>query len=108
MFGDPLRAMLQSSQKPNGDKSNAEPSPETLKLIEAVLEYIRSNLNNIRNTWGPDSPQYKSAAEIMDQYLESNLKSLNVEESEVELLMEQMQGMSLSRGSAPGPSSSAS
>ena len=107
MFGDPLRAVLES-QMANANKTNPKPSPETLKLIEAVLDYIRANLNNIRNTWGPDSPQYKSAAEIMDKYLESNLKSLNVDKNEMEVLMEQMQGLGLGRHSPAESSSSGS
>jgi len=76
----------------------SSPSPETLKLIEAVLDYIRSNLHNIRDTWGADSPQYKAAAEIMDKYLETNMKMLNVEKPDLEELM---QNMSLTDRDAP-------
>lgn len=87
MFGDPLGAMLKSK-----DAIKSSPNPETLKLIEAVLDYIRSNLSNIRNTWGADSPQYRSATEVMDKYLETNMKQLNVEKPD---LAELMQNISL-------------
>lgn len=90
MFGDPVRAIMESQGSPQ-----SKPNPETLKLIQAVLDYIRSNLNNIKSTWGVDSPQYKSAAEIMEQSLDANLKRLNVEKSDIEELMQQIQGMNL-------------
>lgn len=65
----------------------SKPSPETLKLIEAVLDYIRSNLSNIRNALGENSPQYKAAAEIMQKYLDENLKRLAVDHSDIADLM---------------------
>lgn len=71
--------MLKSTGKPS------QPSAETVKLIEGVLDYIRANLNNIRNTWGPSSPQYKSASEIMQQYFDENMDKMNVEIGEQSL-----------------------
>jgi hypothetical protein len=76
--------------EPNNDSSREATSQETLKLIEAVLDYIRSNLVNIRQTWGQDSVQYKQAAVIMDQHLEQNLKRLQVEKSDIADLMSSM------------------
>ena len=85
MFGNPLNSVMS-----NMKASSTEPSPETLKLLEHVLDYIRANLVNIRNTWGPESVQYKSAAEIMDQCLEENTKRLEVEKPDLEDLMKNM------------------
>lgn len=76
--------MTSSSAEPN------KPSPETLQLIEAVLDYIRSNLNNIRNALGVESPQYKAAAEIMEKHLDENLKRLKVDKSDIADLMSSM------------------
>ena len=70
--------------------NSSESSPETLKLVEQVLDYIRANLINIRNTWGAESVQYKSAAEIMDQYLEENMKRLKVKKPDLEGLMKNL------------------
>ena len=67
-----------------------KPSAETLQLVEHVLDYIRANLVNIRKTWGPDSVQYQSAAQIMDQYLDENMKKLNVAKPDLEELMKNM------------------
>ena len=66
------------------------PSEDTLKLIEAVLDYIRANLSNIRNVWGVDSPQYKSASEIMSMCLDENLKKHKVEKDDIADLLEKM------------------
>jgi hypothetical protein len=70
--------------------NSCEPSPETLKLLEQVLDHIRANLVNIRNTWGAKSVQYKSASEIMEQYLEENIKRLRVAKPDLEELMKKM------------------
>ena len=56
-----------------------------LKLVEAVLDFIRSNLSNIRNTWGPSSQQYKDASEIMQKYFDENMKKLQVDTTEIHL-----------------------
>jgi hypothetical protein len=85
MFGNPLGDIM-STAKANSSES----SPETLKLVEQVLDYIRANLINIRNTWGAESVQYKSAAEIMDQYLEENMKRLKVKKPDLEGLMKNL------------------
>ena len=91
---------LQDAKGQDRDKkttapSKSPPSPETLKLIEAVLDYIRANLHNIRSTWGVGSPQYKSAAEVLSQYLDDNLNKMKVERDEVEELMKGMEGLGL-------------
>jgi hypothetical protein len=85
MFGNPLNTIM-STIKTN----SCEPSPETLKLLEQVLDHIRANLVNIRNTWGAKSVQYKSASEIMEQYLEENIKRLRVAKPDLEELMKKM------------------
>jgi hypothetical protein len=85
MFGNPLGDVMSTTK---ADPSHS--SPETLKLVEQVLDYIRANLVNIRNTWGAESVQYKSAAEIMDHYLEENMKRLKVEKPDLEELMKNL------------------
>lgn len=72
------------------EANSSESSPETLKLIEQVLDHVRANLVNIRNTWGAESVQYKSAAEIMEQYLDENTKKLKVAKPDLEELMKKM------------------
>lgn len=84
MFGDPIGNILKSTSK------EKKLSADDVKLFEAVLDYIRANLLNIRRTWGPDSPQYKSAAKVMDEYLEQNMRRINVEKPDLENLMQQM------------------
>lgn len=73
MFGNPVGDLLES--KGHQNKSAAE----SLKLIEGVLDYIRANLNNIRNTWGSSSPQYKAASEIMQKYFDENMKKMEID-----------------------------
>jgi hypothetical protein len=85
MFGNPLNSIMSTAKE-----NSSEPSLETLKLLELVLDHIRSNLANIKNTWGADSVQYKSASEIMEQYLEENTKKLKVAKPELEELMKKM------------------
>jgi hypothetical protein len=65
---------------------------ETLTLINHVLDFIRGNLSNIEKVWGRGSSQYKAASQVMQQYLDENLKKLNVERSGLDHLM---QGLSL-------------
>jgi hypothetical protein len=84
-FGNPLNSIMFTAKK-----TSSELSPDTLKLLELVLDHIRSNLVNIRNTWGSDSVQYKSASEIMEQYLEENTKRLKVAKPDLEELMKKM------------------
>ena len=85
MFGNPLNSIMSTAKE-----NSSEPSPETLKLLELVLDHIRSNLANIKNTWGAHSVQYKSASEIMEQYLEENTKRLKVAKPDLEELMKKM------------------
>jgi hypothetical protein len=81
---------MSKQQTPPTTTNKKAPSEDSLKLIEAVLDYIRSNLSNIRNVWGTDSPQYKSASEIMNTYLDENLKKHKVEKADISDLMEKM------------------
>ena len=85
MFGNPLNTIMSTVKK-----NSSNPSPETLQLVKQVFEYIRANLINIRDTWGTGSAQYKSAVEIMDQFLEENMKKLKVEKPDLEKLMNSM------------------
>jgi len=84
MFGNPIADLMSSTT------AESKPSEETLKLLELVLDHIRANLANIRRVWGPNSVQYKSAAEIMDQYLDDNSKRLKVAKPDLEDLMKDM------------------
>ncbi|RMD44943.1 hypothetical protein DV735_g145, partial [Chaetothyriales sp. CBS 134920] len=72
--------------------SMAEPGSEaaTLKLIENVLDYIRANLSNIERVWGADSVQYKSASEIMNSYLDENLRAHSVDKEDIADLLAKM------------------
>ena len=81
-----MRPLIMSTQT----SANKRSSEDMLKLIEAVLDYIRSNLSNIRNVWGVNSPQYKSASEIMHKYLDENLKHHEVEKDDIADLLEKM------------------
>jgi hypothetical protein len=85
MSGNPLKNIMSTTKM-----NSSEPSPETLKLFEQVLDHIRANLVNIRNTWGAESVQYKSASEIMEQYLEENTKRLRVAKPDLDELMKKM------------------
>ncbi|EXJ84513.1 hypothetical protein A1O3_05182 [Capronia epimyces CBS 606.96] len=49
-----------------------------LDQINALLDAIRLNIANILRTWGRDSPQYASAAGIMQSYLVENMKRLRL------------------------------
>ena len=88
MFGDPLKTLIMSIEQSCAEKK--APSEDTLNLIEAVLDYIRANLSNIGNVWGVDSPQYKSASQIMKTYLDENLKKHKVEKDDIADLLEKM------------------
>ncbi|ETN45204.1 uncharacterized protein HMPREF1541_10081 [Cyphellophora europaea CBS 101466] len=74
------------------DQSNFhnETKPETLVLINNVLDFIRGNLANIEKVWGRDSTQFKSASTIMEQYLDDNLRKINVKRSDIDDLMQKL------------------
>jgi len=87
MSDNTIRSMLNTTP---ASPESSDQSPETLKQVEAVLDYIRSNLKNIEATWGVGSPQYISATQIMDQYLTENIRKLNVRRSDLDDLMQKM------------------
>jgi hypothetical protein len=72
----------------------ADPSSQKAKLeqMNQILDHIRANLKNIRNTWGEHSPQYVSAVEIMERALVENARRLDLEfeGEELERLMGRM------------------
>jgi len=72
--------MTQSEEpqpEPEQSPTALGPVAETnLKEINLMLDMIRSNLANIARTWGRDSPQYRSAKEIMQAYLAENVARL--------------------------------
>lgn len=76
-------------------------SEETLTLINHVLDFIRGNLDNISRVWGRNSTQYEAASKIMEQYLDENLKKVNVQRSD---LGDPMQKLSLDDGSSTSKS----
>ena len=84
MLGHLSGAMLESTN------STSPTSPERLRLIKSVLEHIQTNLLNIKNTWGIDSPQYQAATEIMEDYLDTNMKRIQIEKPTLEDLMQNM------------------
>lgn len=95
MFGDPLSSLalhpictmsLYNAQTSSQDGM----SSETLALVEAVLDYIRANLENIKKVWGVDSAQYKSAATIMNSYLDENLKKQGIEKDDIADLLKDL------------------
>jgi hypothetical protein len=64
--------------------------PLPLQVIEQVLNFIRGNLYNIESSWGKDSPQYRSAVQLMNEWLDDNVKRLNVDQSNLDELMQKM------------------
>jgi cobalamin biosynthesis protein CbiD len=50
-----------------------------LEQMNQILDHIRANLKNIRNTWGERSPQYVSAVEILERALVENARRLDLE-----------------------------
>ena len=95
MFGDPLSSLalhpictmsLYNAQTSSQDGM----SSETLALVEAVLDYVRANLENIKKVWGVDSAQYKSAATIMNSYLDENLKKQGIEKDDIADLLKDL------------------
>jgi len=95
MLGNPLGDLLASKEKQQTTEA------ETLKLIEGVLDYIQANLNNIRNTWGSSSPQYKAASEIMQKYFNENMKKMKIDVQDTNL-EDLLANMSLDENSASG------
>ena len=61
-----------------------------LQVIEQVLNFIRGNLYNIESSWGQDSPQYRSAVQLMNEWLDENVKRLNVEQSDLDEVMQKL------------------
>lgn len=70
--------------------SNTGVANQRLEQMDRILDYIRTNLRNVRNTWGPSSPQYQSTVEIMQRALSENQMRLKVEDAELEELMGKM------------------
>lgn len=68
---------------------------ESLTALNALLDVIRSNLSNIRATWGERSPQYREAKGIMESALVENCRRLGVVDMDLEQLMKGMGEMSL-------------
>jgi len=68
--------------------TQARPLP--LRVIEEVLNFIRGNLQNVESSWGKDSPQYRSAVQLMDEWLNDHVKQLNLEKSDLDELMQKM------------------
>ena len=63
-------------------------SPTTgLEQMNQILDHIRTNLRNIRNTWGGSSAQYRSAVEIMERALVENAARLKLQHAELDELM---------------------
>lgn len=74
-----------------------------LDLVNAVLDFIRANLQNIERTWGIDSPQYRSTREIMQQYWNENAEKLKGEDIGINLdarLEDLLAGLSLKEESS--------
>ena len=55
------------------------PDDRALEQINHLLDTIRLNLSNVRNTWGEASPQYASARTIMETALRENLARLGMD-----------------------------
>ena len=68
----------------------SQKQPLPIQVIEEVLNFIRGNLYNIENSWGKESPQYISASQLMEEWLDKNVKQLNLEKSELDELMAKM------------------
>lgn len=70
---------------------------EDLEVINAVLDFIRSNLANIERVWGRDSRQYEAASVLMAQQLDENLKKAKLQRTDIADLL---QGLSIKDQSA--------
>lgn len=64
--------------------------PLPLQVVEQVLNFIRGNLYNIESSWGIDSPQYRSAFQLMNDWMDDNFKQLNLGQSDLDELMQKM------------------
>ncbi len=73
MFGNPLRLLIGMSSK------SSHLSEDDQKLIESTLTWIKSNLENIRSTWGSGSEQYESAVSIMEAFLKEEMKKNDID-----------------------------
>lgn len=54
--------------------SQADEQVDQVDQINVLLDTIRVNLSNIERTWGKDSRQYRSAAEVMQVCLLENVE----------------------------------
>lgn len=52
---------------------------DNTKELEIIIEYVRTNRENIRRTWGDNSPQYHAANEIMQKYFNESVQKLNID-----------------------------
>jgi len=94
MGPNPLSDLLESKE------NQAQPPADTLKLIGAVLDYIRANLKNTAYTFGPSSPQYTAASEMMQKYFDENMKKMKIDVVEETTLEDLLANMSLDEKSA--------
>ena len=79
---------LALSETPIAMTSQAQPLP--LQVIEQILNFIRGNLYNIECSWGKDSPQYRSALQLMNEWLDDNVKQLDLGQPDIDELMQKM------------------
>lgn len=70
--------------------STRQTQPLPIQVIEEVLNFIRGNLHNIEGSFGKNSPQYRSAVQLMDDWLQENVKEVNVEQSDLDELVQKM------------------
>lgn len=80
MFGNPLGPLVAMSASISNLPENDR------KLIESTLTWIRTNLENIRSTWGAGSEQYESAVSIIETFLKDEMKRNDVEADIGELM----------------------
>jgi hypothetical protein len=71
---------------------NAESNSERLTVINSVLDFIRGNLANIERVWGRDSMQYVAANSVMQEYLDENLRKMDIQHAD---LADLLQGLSI-------------
>lgn len=82
-----LIRIIQIQSEGGQKKSSMASTDEKLDQMNQILDHIRSNLRNVRNTWGGSSPQYRSAVAIMERALIENATRLKMQDSELEELM---------------------
>lgn len=61
-----------------------------MRRVESMLDYIRSNLDNIRRTWGATSSQYSAASEIMQKYFDDNIKEMNMNDDQQQASLDEL------------------